>query len=172
MSLARPACLLLASALLIPIVGPSSANAQRSVPPLAVERISVPMPGGNDTGPSELFRPGRPISEDGQRVVFVSEASLVPEDMDDVRDAYLLDREAGTIVLVGGAADGVVESGWSNGPSISSDGRFVVFQSESPILAANDSNGETDCPTTAASPSSRPRHPSYPTTPTARWTST
>lgn len=106
------------------------------------ERVSVTHEGEEAKGAS-----GRPaISRDGRFVVFVSDAAnLVPEDTNESQDVFVRDRAEGRTELVsvsssGRRGDG--DSGWY--PSISGDGRFVVFVSSATTLTEGDENSRTD----------------------------
>jgi hypothetical protein len=80
------------------------------------------------------------LSFDGRYLAFVADAPLDPRDLDNgVPDVYLRDREAGTTVLASRSLNAV--GGDSLRPSISSDGRWVGFDSRDETLAGNDGNG-------------------------------
>ncbi|MBZ6078783.1 hypothetical protein [Microvirga puerhi] len=75
------------------------------------------------------------ISADGRYVVFMSEASdLVAEDENGSIDVFRKDLETGAIVAVSTAADGTFGDDNSYNFSISPNGRYVVFMSESTNL--------------------------------------
>lgn len=86
------------------------------------------------------------LSGDGRYLVFLSNDSLVIEDQNNGIDVYLYDQQLvhfERISVTNG--NGEVPDQWiSNAPDISSDGRYVVFQSSYDGLAGNDSNGFTD----------------------------
>src|SRR5262249_6096298 len=85
------------------------------------------------------------ISADGRYVAFQSEATnLVTGDTDGVSDIFVHDRITGTTVRVSISSTGVQGNGYSSLASISSDGRFVAFQSEASNLVSNDFNGAED----------------------------
>ena len=85
------------------------------------------------------------ISADGRYVAFTSEAALVPGDTNGVADVYLRDLRAGTTVRVSLTADGgQAVDGGSYAPTISADGRHVVFGSDAGNLVPGDSNGVAD----------------------------
>ena len=87
------------------------------------------------------------ISDDGQIVVFVSEAdNLVPDDNNGEFDVFLHDRSSGTTSRVSQGVNGAEAngfSGWSP-PVISGNGRYVVFESEANNLVTGDNNGTWD----------------------------
>lgn len=85
------------------------------------------------------------ISGNGRFVAFNSGASnLVPGDRNGRMDVFVRDRKAGTTVLVSLAADGTQGNALSQYPSISRDGRQVVFQSEATNLVSGDTNNAAD----------------------------
>ncbi len=87
------------------------------------------------------------VSADGRFVAFQSDASdLVPGDVNGVSDVFLRDRIARTTELISVSSGGVQGNRFSgdHGISISSDGRFVVFDSNASNLTPGDSNGKTD----------------------------
>ena len=90
------------------------------------------------------------LSADGRTVAFESEASnLVPSDTNHAVDVFVRDLDAGTTERASVASDGSEgqpTSDWltSNGPSISADGRRVVFTSPAANLVPDDSNGLWD----------------------------
>lgn len=91
-------------------------------------------------GPSE----GYPrINPTGQFIAFHSAASnLVPNDSNFVEDVFVFDRLRNTFTCVSVDANGVPVGGFHS--SISANGRFVAFASESPNLVAGDVNGLID----------------------------
>jgi Tol biopolymer transport system component len=92
---------------------------------------------GESTSPS--------ISADGRYVVFDSRASnLVDADTNEVGDVFLYDRDNGEIKRVSVSSEGVEGNGNSYFPSISADGRAVVFQSNSSNLVPGDNNEVID----------------------------
>ncbi|HXR05241.1 MAG TPA: hypothetical protein VN836_11090 [Verrucomicrobiae bacterium] len=86
------------------------------------------------------------ISADGRWVTFASYASdLVPNDFNNDRDVFVADLPAGGISLVSVGNDGNSGLGGSSfTPSISANGRYVVFVSTATNLISNDTNGAAD----------------------------
>ena len=85
------------------------------------------------------------VSSDGRYVAFHSAASnLVVGDTNGVPDVFVRDLTAGTTVRVSVDSDEAQGDGDSYAASISSDGRFVAFESAATNLVAGDTNGETD----------------------------
>lgn len=72
------------------------------------------------------------ISADGRFVAFSTFDSLVPQDTIQFSlDIYLRDRLTSTTELISVNSDEVPGDGRSESPSVSADGRYVAFQSES-----------------------------------------
>lgn len=68
------------------------------------------------------------ISADGRFVAFESQSAwLVPEDTDSYADIFVYDLFSGELSLISGPVDGMPMEGHYNEPSISGDGRYVVF---------------------------------------------
>ena len=85
------------------------------------------------------------ISDDGQRIAFVSAASTLAEgDFNGDLDVLLKDMVAGTLTLVGTTAGGAQGAGYSDGAAISGDGGTVAFISSAADLVPNDTNGKVD----------------------------
>ena len=103
-----------------------------------VERVSVSGPGAEGDGHSYHTS----MSSDGRYVAFQSDAcNLVPGDTNGSSDIFVYDRQSGTIrrVSVSSAGlQGYADSGWA---SISANGRYVAFSSDSADLDPADSNG-------------------------------
>ena len=73
---------------------------------------------------------GAAISADGRYLAFVStDASLASGDRNRLSDVFLADLQAGSIELVSRSVSNGSGNGPSRSPAISSDGRFVAFQS-------------------------------------------
>lgn len=93
-------------------------------------------------GDGASFHPS--ISADGRFVAFVSLATnLVDDDTNGWHDILVRDRVLGTTEQVSLNSDGVGGNLVSLLPSISSDGRFVAFESNSTNLVDDDPNGTT-----------------------------
>ena len=85
------------------------------------------------------------ISGDGRYVVFRSLATnLVAGDTNNAWDILVHDRQTDTIERVSVATGGGQADADSYSPSISDDGRFVVFQSKATNLVPNDTNERWD----------------------------
>ena len=105
------------------------------------KRVSVSSSGNQAN--SDSYWPS--ISSDGRFVAFGSYASkLVPGDTNDILDVFVRDLQTGITQRVSVSSSGAQANGGSESPSISSDGRFVAFDSGASKLVANDTNRSTD----------------------------
>lgn len=87
----------------------------------------------------ESFRPM--ISGDGRVVVFASFGdNLVPDDTNETVDVFAHDLATGATTRVSVASDGTEADWFSEMPSISDDGRYVLFESIATTLDPNDQN--------------------------------
>ena len=100
-------------------------------------------PNTGTTGNQGSYGPS--ISGNGQRVAFVSEASdLVPGDTNGNADIFVADLVSDQLVRVNVSSSGAQASGFSDTPSISSEGRYVAFMSYDSNLVPSDTNGAAD----------------------------
>jgi hypothetical protein len=77
------------------------------------------------------------ISDDGNYIVFSSGATnLVTGDTNSKTDVFVHDRQTGATTLASVNSSGVQADGGGSSPSISGNGRYVVFLSDSNNLAA------------------------------------
>ncbi|HUR29353.1 MAG TPA: calcium-binding protein [Planctomycetota bacterium] len=105
------------------------------------ELVSVSSAGTQGFGGS--FRPC--ISRDARFVAFQSTASdLVAGDTNLQTDIFVRDRANGTLVRVSVDDLGQEALGRSDEPSISADGRWIVFSSTAANLVSGDANGWSD----------------------------
>lgn len=85
------------------------------------------------------------LSADGRLVAFESRATnLVPDDTNARADVFVHDRVTGQTERVSVSSSGVQGNNNSQVPSISADGRYVVFQSIATDLVPGDTNGSMD----------------------------
>jgi Tol biopolymer transport system component len=89
------------------------------------------------------------VSSDGRYVVFASEATnLVPADGNGHDDVFLVDRDAGTVERVSVYNTNMFRpdefDGPSGSPSVSDDGRSVVFETLAELTVTGDTNGTWD----------------------------
>jgi Tol biopolymer transport system component len=81
------------------------------------------------------------ISADGQRIAFQSAASnLAPGDTNGRDDVFVHDLQTGRTTLVSAGPGGVVGDSGSEFPQISADGRWVVFDSASPLVSGDENH--------------------------------
>jgi RHS repeat-associated protein len=84
-------------------------------------------------------------SSDARYVAFQSAASnLVPGDTNGTDDIFVIDRQEGSISLASQSSSGTIGNAGSQWPSISADGRYVAFTSDSTNLVASDTNAASD----------------------------
>ena len=103
-------------------------------------RVNVNMAAGQTSGATEAS-----VSSDGRFVVFECGASdLVPGDTNAAEDVFVRDLQAGTTERVSVSSAGAQGNGDSRHPSISPDGRFVVFWTVASNLGPGDTNNESD----------------------------
>ena len=128
-------------------------------------RVSVTSSGGQGSfsglqlGECTLVRTTNPcdgsISANGRYVVFSSAAdNLVPNDRNHAPDIFLRDRQTGKtelvdVALTGGTPIAVGKptsprSAGSFQPSVSADGRYVAYTSNSPAIVTGDTNVDFD----------------------------
>jgi len=104
-------------------------------------RVSVDSSGNQGDSDSG----GSSISSDGRYVAFNSYASnLVAGDTNGMPDVFVHDTVTGETTRVSVDSSGNQGNGHSYSPSISSDGRYVAFDSEATNLVAGDTNGWYD----------------------------
>jgi len=111
----------------------------------ATTRVSVASGGTQANNDSDQSA----ISADGRYVAFTSLASnLVPADTNGLnangQDVFVRDRVAGATTRVSLGSGGAQANGYSQGPAISGDGRYVTFESLARNLVPGDSNGLWD----------------------------
>lgn len=104
-------------------------------------RVSLSATGG-ETDESSI---DPSISADGRLVAFWSAATnIVDDDTNGKNDVFVHDRVTGTTVRASEASLGVEANGGSTDPVISSNGRFVAFNSKATNLVPDDTNGVAD----------------------------
>jgi len=106
-----------------------------------ITRISINTHG--EQGNDDSYHPS--VSGDGRFIAFESWATnLVDEDLTEPRNIFVHDRQTGEVLLVSMAADGSQANDPSVIPSISADGRYVVFASAARNLVDDDTNKQGD----------------------------
>jgi len=105
------------------------------------ERVSVSSAEVEANGASDAPAP----SGDGRYVAYSSVATnLVPSDTNLFGDIFVRDRQSGTTERVSVSSAELESNFESLTPSISTDGRFVAFQSHGSNLVASDTNADPD----------------------------
>jgi Tol biopolymer transport system component len=85
------------------------------------------------------------ISADGRYIAYYSDANnLVSNDTNDAYDIFVYDMQTGQTTRVSLNTDGSEGNFGSFRPSVSGDGRFIVFSSDATNLVFNDNNGVSD----------------------------
>jgi len=85
------------------------------------------------------------LSATGRYVVFTSYASnLVNDDTNNSSDVFLYDRQSGTTTRISVSSSGEQGNAPSSSPSVSADGKRIVFSSFASNLVPNDTNGSSD----------------------------
>jgi hypothetical protein len=107
----------------------------------STERISVASNGTEANAVSNCPS----LSADGRYVAFFSPATnLVSGDTNGMNDIFLRDRQNDTTTRASIASDGTQANGDSICPSISSNGRYVLFDSSATNLVSGDTLGKRD----------------------------
>jgi Tol biopolymer transport system component len=107
----------------------------------AVERVNVSASGAQTS--SYTLMPA--ITPDGSRVLFVAWGdTLVPGDTEDTPDIFMKDLRTKAITRVNTRPDGTVSDAQPYQPSVSADGRYVVFSSLASNLVRHDTNNVDD----------------------------
>jgi hypothetical protein len=90
------------------------------------------------------FGPAR-MSSDGRYIVYLSFANdIAPPDTNFSGDIFLYDQQTGTNERVNWTYDGLLSNFGSFGPSITDDGRFVVWESDANNMVPGDTNAKYD----------------------------
>jgi len=94
-------------------------------------------------GTSQIY--GNALSQNGRWLVFNSNATnLAPGTGAGINQVYLLDLNKGAVTLLSVDPAGIPGNGPSQAPSISPNGKWVVFESNAPNLVAGDLNADRD----------------------------
>ena len=112
------------------------------------ERVSVSSAGQQGSGGgtnATLGSYGSALSADGRYVAFYSYSpNLVAGDTGGWVDVFVRDRVSGATERVSVSSSNGSPNGASQYPSLSADGRYVVFQSAGTNLVSGDKNNQTD----------------------------
>lgn len=114
---------------------------QPPAPSATLASINNYQPGVNTPA---IPRFGSALSETGRFVAFSTDSQLLPIDVNPIHDIYVLDRQTDQLELVSLTETGDLTSGYNFNPNISSDGRYVAFQSFGSNLVPGDTNGQAD----------------------------
>ena len=132
---------LLASLVALVPAGPAAAESTGPTPRQLVSRIGSAGVRQSEIGPGRTD-PGS-VNGDGDVIAFTTPANG-PGDTNGTADVYVRDRRAGTTTLISARPGGGAASLGGRVPSISTDGRYVGFVSESPDLVTGDSGVTND----------------------------
>ena len=114
---------------------------------MAITLVSEATTGNSGNNPSYTSSPGgRAVSSDGRYVVYHSTATdLVANDLNGATaDIFLYDSLNDTTTLISKDISGGGTNGGSYSPSISADGRYVVYYSSASNLVTGDTNSRYD----------------------------
>ncbi|MEU1674412.1 hypothetical protein ABZ752_20635 [Streptomyces roseifaciens] len=128
-------CAALLPAALLPAAGAASAAAPRPAP--RIERVSVASDGTRADAESH----GASLSADGRTVVFLSRAGTLAPGAGPAGHVFVRDLRTGRTELISAASDGTPADSWSSSPSISGDGRYVVFDSGADLAPGSNPAG-------------------------------
>jgi len=109
----------------------------------SITRVSTAADSTQGNSSSGIY--GLAISADGRYVVFESFASnLVGGDTNGTQDVFIKDLSTNNITRVSTAVDGTQGNNISSRPTMSNDGRYVVFYSVANNLVSGDTNNLSD----------------------------
>ncbi|WP_318307695.1 S8 family serine peptidase [Amycolatopsis solani] len=110
------------------------------------------------TGGADSYTASPRISGDGTAVAFFSFAgNLVPGDGGGASDVFVRDLRTAKTDKVSGALGGQEGDSYSDFPAISTDGKYVAFESEAANLVEDDTNGRSDIFVRDRAPGPAPR---------------
>ncbi len=92
---------------------------------------------------SPLDRASAAVSANGRYVAFVSSSQLVAGDTNRQRDVYVLDRNDGTVTLESAVLNSDAVQGDADHPSISADGRWLVYSVLDKVVTHDRRHGAT-----------------------------
>lgn len=133
---------LIAVTALLAAGAPAEALAAGGPPKGTLSLVSAALDGGPANGSSQ---PGTGVSAHGRYVVFASAATdLVAGDTNGQVDVFVRDTVTRRTVLASQGDGGVPSDAESRPGNISSDGRYVVFESAATTFVSGDDNGTYD----------------------------
>ncbi len=105
------------------------------------QRINLAANGTQANGSSDLGN----LSDDGRYISYTSDASnLVPDDTNGQSDIFVYDLIDKTTERISLATIGTQGNGDSTSSSISSNGRYIAYESNASNLVPGDTNGQSD----------------------------
>lgn len=111
------------------------------------ERVTLTAAGTQSTAASAILSTvtSNALSANGRVVAFVAASNdWVSGDTNNRNDIFVRDLDAGTTERVSVASDGTQANGHSWDPTLSGDGRYVVFHASASNLVPDDTNGVED----------------------------
>jgi hypothetical protein len=108
----------------------------------ATERISIDNDAVVVSNGNAIFE--SVVTPDGRYIVFITDASSLAGETNDIANVFVKDMINGTIERISIANNGDIPNDDSKEVDISDDGRYVVFQSDATNLVPNDTNGYSD----------------------------
>lgn len=93
---------------------------------------------------------GVSMTGDGNRIAVATDDAALADDTNGVTDVYVGDFASGDVGIASRTVANGPADGASRGPSISADGRYVVFTTDATDLLADDLNAATDVVETPA----------------------
>ncbi|MBX3440346.1 MAG: PD40 domain-containing protein, partial [Planctomycetaceae bacterium] len=123
----------------------SSAEALETRVLLVAQAITLADPSFQGDSAAGISGSASSFSADGQLIAFESDAgNLTPNDFNGAEDIFVRDLGTGTTVLVSATPSGFAGNGPSFNPQLSSDGRYVLFESDATDLVPGDTNNRRD----------------------------
>lgn len=138
----RHSWLVRAGAVLLLLMSCRAVSAQTPAPWTGVIRDDAEEAAGAFAGYSVVRQRG--MSADGRFLVIDSDRTLVEGDTNGTLDVFVRDRQTGALQRVSVATDGSEGNSHSYWPTMSSNGRHVVFRSLASNLDPSDTNGVWD----------------------------
>ncbi|WP_449476560.1 TolB family protein [Streptomyces abikoensis] len=114
-----------------------AASAKTPPAPPRTERVSV----ASDGTQADAESWGASLSADGRYAVFASRAATLVPGAGSAGHVFVRDLRTGRTELVSAASDGTPAGTGASSPSISGDGRYVVFDSGSDLAAGSNPDG-------------------------------
>jgi hypothetical protein len=127
------------------VVSPADAPSQIYLHDRQAHTNTLVTKAASGTGGADSYSASPRISGDGTAIAFFSFAgNLVPGDDGGASDVFVRDLRTAKTDKVSGALGGQVGDAYSDFPSISTDGKYVAFESEATNLVEDDTNRHSD----------------------------